>query len=163
MDAGWTFLPDKNHAFAYRVPVEPGTQPNGRIHARQFLVVEVVVGNSYAYLIEPEHRAPSDSFSLGVFAAKLLEGVLRPNQKLDSSHFQSIAISFEETRREGGSWTRAETLLKQFKILSPRHPPKEPTRGQAEGYARRICESLFAMIGDARAYARWNSSKASDK
>ena len=141
--ARWQPLPDPQHSYAYSI--KRGGVLFGK--PRQFLVVEVCVADTYAYLIDPERRPPWESFPMALLASI---SSTRPSLgRLDSSDIETLVRVFQKAADQRRSWISSPKFKDIYRVIPVYHPPREaPTAGQLAGFAKRVTDRLSTILGD---------------
>lgn len=106
------WVPAPTNAYVFRTPANNTAYAESRAKCRRLLILEVKRGERIVYVMDPEFRAISDAFSIGVFWSP--KGVM---QYVD---FGRIADHFENTRRRGTSWLDHQTLPEPFIAMTIR-------------------------------------------
>ncbi len=142
-NARWQALPDPEHAYAYSIrhDEERVSDP------RQFLVLEIGVADTYAYLIDPERRAPSESYPMALLASS--SSARSPLGRLDSSDIEALVQAFEHAAAQRRSWVSSPAIKEGYRVIPVFHPPREsPSDGHLKGLAKRVTDRLSTILGD---------------
>lgn len=135
-----TWLPSRDAAYVFRWPANNTDYAKKRSMSRCFLVAMIELGGRICYLVDPEQRVPSDTFSLGVIRGK-------HDPILQQEHFADLAMRFEHAHRAGVSWLANESLPEAVMALPIRRTGLK-TENQKKQFAKRaVLQVLELMFG----------------